>query len=268
MKRCFVAVTVVTTSWITVMANGNTHGGGDVSVAPAVHHSSSAPVAPSTTVPPRLGGAMPHYYSSHALPYRPVTTIQNGSRTLNYPAVGVSNVRHPIHSSAANLKSSRAQQQTGGGNSQHAGAINFTAKHKLDPQTSERLRHWNGNVSNTAQAHWNCHHHDHNWWKHHCVAFIFFDWGWWGWWDGWWYPDPYYYANYSEPIYDYGGLSPEEVVATVQSALQQLGYFNYAIDGTMGPLTRAAIGRYQADNRLPITYTVDPATLGSLGIIR
>jgi Putative peptidoglycan binding domain len=158
-------------------------------------------------------------------------------------------------------------QRTGGGNSRRTGAVNFTAKHKLDPQTSERLRHWNGNVSSASQAHWNCHHHDHNWWKHHCVAFIFFDWGWWGWWDGWWYPDPYYYANYSEPIYGYGGLSPEEVVATVQSALQQLGYFNYAVDGTMGPLTRAAIGRYQADNRLPITYTVDPATLGSLGII-
>ena len=283
MKGRFVTAAVLTASWITLAANGNTHGGGDVSAAPAVHHSSSAPVAPSTTVAPRSGGGMPHYYSSQALSYRPVTTIQNGNRTLNYPAVGVSNVRHPTHSNLANLKASRglkqtsaanlqqssgALQRTGGGNSQHAGTVNFTAKHKLDSQTSERLRHWNGNVSNTAQAHWNCHHHDHNWWKHHCVAFIFLDWGWWGWWDGWWYPDPYYYANYGEPIYGYGGLSPEEVVATVQSALQQLGYFNYAIDGRMGPITRAAIGRYQADNRLPITYTVDPATLGSLGIIR
>jgi Putative peptidoglycan binding domain len=283
MKNLCVTAGVVAAYSIAATANANTHGGGDVAVAPVAHHSSSAPVAPTTAVAPRFGGAMPHYYSSQALPYRPVTTIQNGSRTLNYPAVGVSNVRHPIHSTAANLKSSRALQQTGGsklqrssvglqrtggGNSQHAGTVNFTAKHKLDPQTSERLRHWNGNVSNTAQAHWNCHHHDHNWWKHHCVTFIFFDWGWWGWWDGWWYPDPYYYANYSEPIYGYGGLSPEEVVGSVQSALQQLGYYNYAVDGTMGPLTRAAIGRYQVDNRLPITYTVDPATLGSLGIIR
>lgn len=282
MKNLSVIAGLAAACSIAVTANANPHsGGGDVSVAPAVHHSSSAPVAPTTAVPPRLGGATPHNYSSQALPYRPVTTIHNGSRTLNYPAVGVSNVRHPIHSTAANLKTARSLQptdgnlqrssagvrRTGGGSSQHAGTVNFTAKHKLDPQTSERLRHWNGNVSSTSQAHWNCHHHDHNWWKHHCVAFIFFDWGWWGWWDGWWYPDPYYYANYSEPIYDYGGLSPEEVVATVQSALQQLGYFNYAVDGTMGPLTRAAIGRYQADNRLPITYTVDPATLGSLGII-
>jgi Putative peptidoglycan binding domain len=284
MKNLSVIATVVAACSITLTANANNHGGGDVSVAPAVHHSSSAPTAPTTAIAPRYGGTgMARSYSSQAMPYRAVTTYHNGSRTLNYPAVGVSNVRHPIHSNAANLKTARASQQTaggnlqkssaslqrtGGGNSRRTGAVNFTAKHKLDPQTSERLRHWNGNVSSASQAHWNCHHHDHDWWKHHCIAFIFFDWGWWGWWDGWWYPDPYYYANYSEPIYGYGGLSPEEVVGSVQSALQQLGYYSYAVDGTMGPLTRAAIGRYQADNHLPITYTVDPATLGSLGIIR
>jgi peptidoglycan hydrolase-like protein with peptidoglycan-binding domain len=35
----------------------------------------------------------------------------------------------------------------------------------------------------------------------------------------------------------------------------------------MGPLTREAIARYQRDHRLPITYGVDPATLGALGVI-
>ena len=281
MKRLFAIAAVMGASSAAGFASGGNQSGGSVSVAPVAHHGSSAPIAPATTVAPRLSG-MSSYPRTLPTTYRPTVTYQNGSRTLNYPGVGVSNVHRSIHSNATNLKNTRAMQQTtggnlqrgssnlqraGGGNSQHAGAVNFTAKHKLDPQTSERLRHWNGNVSSTAQAHWNCHHHDHNWWKHHCVTFIFFDWGWWGWWDGWWYPDPYYYANYAEPIYGYGGLSPEEVVGTVQSALQQLGYYNYAVDGTMGPLTRAAIGRYQADHRLSITYAIDPTTLGSLGII-
>jgi len=56
-------------------------------------------------------------------------------------------------------------------------------------------------------------------------------------------------------------------VASVQVALQQQGYYQYAIDGQMGPMTKEAIARYQRDHRLPITYGIDPATLGSLNII-
>ena len=63
-------------------------------------------------------------------------------------------------------------------------------------------------------------------------------------------------------------LSPDQIVASVQAQLQQLGYYTYAIDGNMGPLTRAAIARYQRDHLLPITSGIDPATLGALGIIR
>jgi len=57
-------------------------------------------------------------------------------------------------------------------------------------------------------------------------------------------------------------------VAGVQAQLQRLGYYTYAVDGRMGPLTRAAIARYQRDHLLPITSGIDPATLGSLGVIR
>jgi putative peptidoglycan binding protein len=184
---------------------------------------------------------------------------------------------------SGNLRTTSANSQRlgnsrAGGNSQHAAAMNIASKkgNRIDPQTSARLRNWHGNVSSTAQAqqnHWNnCHHHhNHDWWHNHCVAFIFWDWGWWGWWDGWWYPawgyDPYSYYGYNEPVYGYGDLSPEQIVASVQIALQQQGYYQYAIDGQMGPMTKEAIARYQRDHRLPITYGVDPATLGSLGIV-
>lgn len=76
----------------------------------------------------------------------------------------------------------------------------------------------------------------------------------------------YDYYAYDQPIYGYDGLPPDQVVANVQSALQQLGYYSYSVDGTMGPLTRAAIANFQRDHLLPITGDIDPATLGSLGL--
>jgi len=166
--------------------------------------------------------------------------------------------------------------QRTGGNLRSSSTVASVAKTKLDAQTSARLRDWKGNVSNTGQAHQNNannhhHHHDHDWWKDHCLAFIFFDWGWWGWYDGWWYPawgyDPYSYYEYNEPIYGFDGLSPDQIVAGVQTELQRRGYYTYAIDGKMGPLTQAAIARYQRDHHMSITSGMDPATLGSLGII-
>ena len=149
------------------------------------------------------------------------------------------------------------------------------ANHKgLDPQTRERLRNWQGpraDLSTARQRHrdWSHGHHGHDWWRHHCDVIIFDDWGWWGWWDGWWFPawgyDPYYseYA-YDGPIYGYNGLPPDEAVAGVQQELQRLGYYTYAVDGQLGPQTQAAINRYQRDHRLPITGTIDPATVSSL----
>jgi peptidoglycan hydrolase-like protein with peptidoglycan-binding domain len=61
-------------------------------------------------------------------------------------------------------------------------------------------------------------------------------------------------------------LAPDQVVANVQSELQRLGYYSYAVDGVLGPLTQEAISRYQRDHGLSITGGVDPETIGSLGL--
>jgi hypothetical protein len=240
---------------------------------PPVHHASSAPVAAP------MGGAIPHNSVGGGLPrnfsgsgsYRPMTTVNgSGQRTLVYPGVRNSTIHQPTNS---NLSSVRTGGQGGGklGSQSRTGVVTKT---KLDPTAAARLRNWSGSRSTTAQAHQinannSHHHHDHNWWKHHCVTFIFFDWGWWGWDDGWWYPawgyDPYSNYEYNEPIY--GDVSPEQVVAGVQAELQRRGYYAYAIDGKMGPLTQSAIARYQTDHHMNITSGIDPATLGSLGII-
>ena len=147
---------------------------------------------------------------------------------------------------------------------------------RFDRQTQERLRNWHGNRATLAEAkginrNHRHHHHNRNWWRHHCGAIILVGWGFWGWSDGWWYPawgyDPTSsYYEYDGPIYGYDGLPPDEVVANVQSELQRLGYYSYAVDGILGPLTREALSRYQRDHGLPVTGTIDPATVGSLGL--
>jgi len=284
MKTSFAIVAVVALGLAgNALAKGNGNNSSN-SAAPSGHHSSSS--APTTSsVAPHFSGGMARY-SGGAMPYRATVNYPNGNRTLNYPPVGNSVLRHQ-HSNLNSLNSGYALQRTGHlhqpGNLRettnlHRPSVgNALAKNKLDPQTSNRLRNWNGNRDSTAQARLNhannCHHHHgSNWWRNRCAAIIFFDWGWWGWYDGWWYPawgyDPYSYYEYNEPIYGYDGLSPDQIVASIQIQLQRLGYYSYEIDGQMGPLTRAAIARYQRDHLLPITSGIDPATLGSLGIIR
>jgi hypothetical protein len=147
--------------------------------------------------------------------------------------------------------------------------------------------------------------HDGNWhrdWDRHRAhfdhnrVFVFVDGFWWG-------LDPGYYPWAYYPYYDYGypydnnygypydyysGYYPYDyyqdnndndsayaapdqyannpTVSAVQSELAKLGYYNGAIDGTLGDQTEAALARYQQDRDLSVTGTVDAATLQSLGI--
>jgi len=85
--------------------------------------------------------------------------------------------------------------------------------------------------------------------------------------------NPYDYYNYSpyndddRPAYsDSDQSAANATVSAVQSELAKLGYYNGAIDGTLGDQTEAALTRYQEDRDLSVTGTVDAATLQSLGI--
>jgi len=147
---------------------------------------------------------------------------------------------------------------------------------RFDRQTQNRLHNASEHPSNFSQAQHNhsqwCHNnHGQDWWHHHCDTIIFVNLGWWGWFDGWWYPcwgyDPYYSDYvYDGPIYGYDGLPPDEVVADVQDELQRLGYYYGDINGALNPTTRDALLRYQRDHGLPVTGTVDPETVGALGL--
>jgi hypothetical protein len=154
---------------------------------------------------------------------------------------------------------------------------NLSGKSKLDRQSAARLRDWRGKGDNFAAARakhreHRHHHHNRDWWRHHCDVIVLVGWGYWGWDSGWWYPvwgyDPVYSRyDFDEPIYGYGGLPPDQVIANVQGALQRLGYYRNAVDGVLGPTTRAALENYQRDYGLSATGIIDRQTLASLGFI-
>jgi hypothetical protein len=112
--------------------------------------------------------------------------------------------------------------------------------------------------------------HDRTWWRSHYNRVVFVFGGWYYWNAGWWYPAwgyaPDAYYAYDGPIYGYNDLPPDQVVANVQAALQEQGYYRGDVDGVLGPLTRAAIADYQRDHGLYMTSAIDRPTLESLGM--
>ena len=64
------------------------------------------------------------------------------------------------------------------------------------------------------------------------------------------------------------GNSPKfaEIVKQIQASLFLKGYYTGAIDGVVGPQTRAAISKFQKDSSLPITGTITTEVLNALGI--
>ena len=111
--------------------------------------------------------------------------------------------------------------------------------------------------------------HDQFWWTSHHSRIILFGGGWYYWNEGFWCPawgyDPGASFVYDGPILAYNDMDPGSVVANVQSALQAQGYYEGEVDGFLGPLTRAALARYQADHGLYETAAIDEPTMVSLG---
>lgn len=131
-------------------------------------------------------------------------------------------------------------------------------------------QNWQGQryaVFRNYRAQW----HDQNWWRGHYgnnIVFVFGSPYYWN--AGYWFPawgyNPNAYYAWDGPIYGYNRMPPDQVIANVQSALQQQGYYHGEVDGLIGPLTRGAIADYQRDHGLYTTSTIDQPTLQSLGI--
>ena len=113
--------------------------------------------------------------------------------------------------------------------------------------------------------------HD-TWWYnsyHPHVVFIYGGWYYWDnsyWYPAWGYAPDSVYA-YDGPIYASSPVEdPGQVVANVQSALQEQGYYQGEVDGVLGPQTRAALAEYQSAQGLEPTGLVDEPTLETLGM--
>jgi len=143
--------------------------------------------------------------------------------------------------------------------------VNFNQNYKI-----AGAHNWKGSkyvVFQNYHPQW----HDQWWWRshHNHIVFIFGGWYFWDnyyWYPAWGYaPDSTYY--YDGPIY---ASNPEEdpgqVVANVQSALQEQGYYQGEVDGVLGPQTRAALAEYQSAQGLEPTGAVDEPTLETLGM--
>ncbi len=75
------------------------------------------------------------------------------------------------------------------------------------------------------------------------------------------------WSVYVKPVYvDYPAFATLPVEVSVQVELKDRGYYNGPIDGDVGPVTEAAISRYQSASDLAVTGTINEALLVSLGI--
>jgi putative peptidoglycan binding protein len=133
----------------------------------------------------------------------------------------------------------------------------------------EGSQNWQGQqytVFRNYKSEW----HDQGWWHSHYNNIVFVFGAPYFWNAGYWFPAWGYYPNayyaWDGPIYGYNHLPPDQVIANVQAALQQQGYYHGEVDGLIGPLTREAIAHYQGDHGLYTTSTIDQPTLQSLGM--
>jgi hypothetical protein len=121
-----------------------------------------------------------------------------------------------------------------------------------------------------SRRHWH-EWHDRNWWHNHCETIVFVTTGYYFLDGSYWYPaygyDPLQtYYDYDGPVYTYSNLLPDEVIANVQTALQDAGYYPGSITGSLNVDTRAAIANFQRDYGLPITGAIDEETVEALGL--
>jgi len=113
--------------------------------------------------------------------------------------------------------------------------------------------------------------HNRDWWRQHCNNIVFVTGGYYFLNASYWYPaygyDPLNsYYDYDGPIYTYGNLLPDQVIANVQAALQDAGYYFGAVTGSLSVETRAALANFQRDYGLIITGAIDEPTVEALGL--
>jgi hypothetical protein len=144
-------------------------------------------------------------------------------------------------------------------------------------ETMQSAPTWNKQGRNNRFSYWDAlrshrhEWHDRNWWREHCTNIVFVGGGYYFLDRSYWYPalgyDPFNnYYDYDGPVYTYGNLLPDQVIANVQEVLQEAGYSGGPITGSLDVETRAALANFQRDYGLLITGAIDQPTIESLGL--
>ena len=144
--------------------------------------------------------------------------------------------------------------------------VTFSASYRI--QGSDR---WQGSQYEVFRS-YHPERHDQSWYRSRYNRVELIGGGYYYWNNGYWYPawgydnSAEYYA-YDAPIYvGQHAEPPDRVIADVQTALQDMGYYKGEVDGLLGPLTREALTGYQADQGIAPTAVIDEPTLDSLGM--
>src|SRR5438270_7189586 len=146
-----------------------------------------------------------------------------------------------------------------------------TRESSIDPARARwHKRNDRLNYSDAFSRHWH-EWHDRNWSQDHCYTIVVVNTGYYFLDGSYWYPawgyDPLQtYYDYDGPVYTYSNLLPDEVIANVQVALQDAGYYVGAITGSLSLEMRAALANFQRYYGLPISGAIDEATVETLGL--
>ena len=149
---------------------------------------------------------------------------------------------------------------------ERAPAVTFNQNYRI--QNAERWQGPRYEVFRSYRPEW----HDSHWYHSRfqrveliAGGYYYFNNGYW--FPAWGYSPQHQYYAYDGPIYvGQRAVPPDQVIADVQAALQEMGYYRGEVDGLVGPLTREALAAYQADEGLTPTAAIDEPTLESLGM--
>jgi hypothetical protein len=145
-------------------------------------------------------------------------------------------------------------------------AVTFSANYRI--QGADR---WQGPQYEVYRS-YHPERHDQGWYHSHYPRVELIAGGYYYFHNNYWYPAWGYnssneYYAYDAPIYvGKSAEPPDKVIANVQAALQDMGYYKGEVDGLIGPLTREALTAYQTDNGMTVTAVIDEPTLDSLNL--
>ena len=155
------------------------------------------------------------------------------------------------------------RQLSGGGGSSRAQSVNNSGgaqQYQVTPNAQYNGNNNYGGLWTQANTHSDWSHDGQHSWNNHNYRWYQ---------GGWLIIDGLFNPFYSNGNVGYsnGGYNGSSVASSVQSRLNQLGYYNGPIDGDLGPGSRNAIANYQRDNNLYVNGRINNNLLQSLQLL-